>query len=658
MTEPPSGDEEPTAIGIDLGSATTVGAVRDGDALRLLEGDGGPSIPTRLAAGEDGFAVGEAATGAGDGTVVPIPYVDPTARSMSGANDVPLQLFFRLLYERWTGRRAVDGGQGSEADQETVGDETDGDTPAVGTAEETAFSPTTVSVPGGYAADDLADVEAAAEAAGFRDVQAIRSPVAAAALATVDADAERTLGVVDIGSRRESYAVVTARETGELRVDARTVHADGGRRRIDDAVARWVVGAVEAEHDVSVRLDDAAMTRVRDAVHEALDDLDPDGETAPTVDLELDDGVELTDGGLFASDGLGIDVDLDLATAYERALADELERIRTRIGDLLATVDPDDVDELVLVGGGSRPGPVRLAVERAFDVRPAELPAGDELTANALGAAVVSARRGAGDPTVGRETLPEAVAVRALGPSGVEERVVTAAGDGPGDTVSTTLARVSPERLSGRFEVASRHRLTGETVRKMAYTLDVPADYRGDVEVSVSPAPSGEPADVTAELPAADDRSPDLASGADRATAWLAHADADRSELPEPDGAAVTPYEHRSDARRALGGLDEERIARAVWELRRKLWTRTAEHDDDIPVDDLELFLRELDRNLEREGIEIIAPEVGSKLDADRHGVAAVAEADAEPETVLDVLSPGVAVDGQVIEPAKVEVAE
>lgn len=720
MTNSSNGNSLP--IGLDLGSATTIGATVDGNTPRLLELDGDQTVSTRLTIGEGGFTIGEEGAETGNDTFLPLPYLEDNARSMTASpSDVPLTLFLRLLRERWeenltpqstgthhepypgeetaTGdisdlrsetidnepsdeppKRAKEpavtenlasSGEGDSATQhddpfvDQPPEEETADPPHVSEAGDSKvqFSPTTIAVPGGYSAADVKDVEEAAVAAGFEDVQVLRNPVAVAGAAATNIEAARTLAVADIGSVWESYAIITVEESGQLNVEARTARSDGGRNEIDEAVARWVLGQVEKEYDVTLSCDEETMEQIREVAHEALNEIDPNGETVGTVELELKDGVEVTEGGLLVSDGIKVDVELDLPTVYRQALKKQREGIQSTVGDLLGAADVDEVDELILAGDGNVPGPVSLAVEKSFDMRPSELALGDRHTTNALGAAVLADRRASNAPTIGRETLTENVEIRALGPAGVENRSVSDPSDSPGDQLTAILTRSSEEQVSGGFEIVHRHRLIDRIAHTSTLTCSNLPNGADDPEItfSITSDPSsldGLPLEVTGTVP--DEEFPELVidSVDNISIPWLAHTDVDRAELPDSEGTGVRTYEHQSEIERGISELDKEGVARAVWTTRKKLWGHSIKEGEDLSAEQLGMLLREFDRNLERNDIEIIEPEVGSKVDASRHAVKRATESESETETILEVLSLGFAVDGKVVEPAQVEAAK
>ncbi|WP_254829308.1 nucleotide exchange factor GrpE [Haloglomus salinum] len=574
----------------------------------------------------------------------------------------------------------TDAGAGTDEGRAEPATEDDTGTPSPG-----AFGPTTITVPGPYAASDLAAVESAAEAAGFGDPLAVRAPVAVAATELPDCEDERTVAVADIGASWGSFAVVTVRPDGDLSVAARTSLTDHGRETLDETLATWLVDRVGRDHGVTFRLDDDARARVRAAAHDALDTVASGDDGAATIDLELSEGVEVVEGGVFDADALSPTIELTMDDCFD-ALADHLRAIQGAIEDLLGAAAVDDIDTLLLTGDGTRPAPVLFAVENAFDRRSQPPTEGDRYTAASVGAALLASARAEGGESVVDETYDRDVELHALGESGPEARRLDAPGTGPGRPCRAELAPAAETQLSGAFELQFRHRITGEREHAGTYVCSGLPSGADEGRLTVSfdaPAARLDAANagdaVTVE-PVADEAAPEADASAtdggavpDRAgeftfarddeagAPWLAHADIDRAALPASERGGddgQSGLDARSDTERALATVDEESVARAAWKLRNKLWKQGVRKGDGIPGDDLQLLFRELDQNLSMASVEIIEPELGSTLDDRRHWVVEARETDEPTETILEVNSLGVAVDGNVLEQAEVTVAK
>lgn len=702
------------ALGVDLGSATTVGAIAGDEAPELLSPDG---IPTRLAVTDEGFVVGEDALGT-DAATPPLPYLDENGSS-NDVDDLPLGVFLQMArtrwHDQWADTSATDPPDSDASVEEgsiteSTADESTSATPATSAENESSptdiedieilddgpsddpspgdaaapptdaedaepaekpaddptppatsgFDPTVLTVPGPYAATDVAAVERAASAAGFEDVTAVRDPVAVAATELPAADSPRTVGVVDVGARWASFAVVTVAD-GTLSVEARTDLLDHGRDALDATLARWLLDRVGREHDVTFELDEAAMADVESEAHDALEAVT--AETSVDATVDLDAGVDVVDGGMLVGDAPTVTVGVSLEDCF-RALEDDLRDVQKAIGDLLAAADDPDLDAVVVAGDGMTAAPLVHAVENAFDQRTRSPARGDTHTAAALGAALLAAARDRGETPVVRDTHDRELFVRARGESGIEPRSLTGPSRAPGDTCSFTLVAAADDQLAGAFELGHRHRITGEPVETARYTCsNIPQTGPEDrLEITV-PVGSTLPAadDLTVTPTTTDERSESLsvARTDESDVRWLAHGHADRSALADVDtGSAPSAVDARSDLQRSAAALDDAAVARAALRLKNRLWRRVTKQETGISHDELEIFLREFDRTLSGHEVSFIDPEVGTLMDAERHNAAEAEVSEEADGTILEVLELGIELDGVVLEAADVRAAK
>jgi molecular chaperone DnaK (HSP70) len=526
-----------------------------------------------------------------------------------------------------------------------------------------AIGPTTVTVPGGYSREDITDIETVATAAGFDEVTAIRNPLAIAAAESVTIDSKTTIGVVDIGTNWVEFAVITIDSSGKLSVNARTSLSDHGRTALDNRLVEWTLKQVESDHDISLECTDKARERLRDAIHQAVNQVGPDGELTGSIDVELSDGVTLTEGGLFGKKSISIQEEFDLESCVQ-ALRPMLENIQQTASSMLDDLSDTEMDDLVLAGDGSHLAPVLIAIENAFDIR-SRLPArGNRYTAAAIGAATISEQRAAGKEVVSRETASDTLVLRAMGDDGVDPRPISSTATGQGSTVTMNLRPISEDQLSGSFQIGFQHKITSEIRDLQTFACtNIPSNTEtSDIVVEVkstAPSVNEEAINVSASLKKTADR--DVSLSVQRidelSHPWLAHTGINTGDLDLPADVATVPEEGISNRTRALESIDSTGVARAAWKMRNRIWEQTVRTDEQLTEDEIQLFLRELDKNLRIEGVEIIEPDVGERLDTDRHSVASAEEADEPEGTILEVLSPGFAVEGTVIEPAEIKAA-
>ncbi|MFB6101461.1 MAG: nucleotide exchange factor GrpE, partial [Haloplanus sp.] len=683
-------DRLPT--GIDLGSATTVGAVWDGVDTRLLESEEESAVPTRLAVSDAGFAIGTEASEAAENTVTPRRFVGEDEDIP--AENLPLSVFLRELFESWQNREASteteraetdpesDDGEAKSSAEPTEGDEDDAESdaaasaPEVDTGESDPYSSpslgvTTVTVPGPSSAADMERVEAAAAAAGFEDVRAVRDPVAVAATELPDSTEAKTIGVVDIGVSWAAFALVTATADGTLEVAARSSLTDHGRETVDDAMTRWVLNEVGKERAATFEFDEDAQASVRDVVHTALDEVGRGDTDEASIEFELSEGVDIADGDWFGDDTFAAALDIDVHDCYE-ALADELREFQSAVAELFEATEysSDSVDELLVAGDGTRPVPVVHAIENAFERR-SRLPThGDRYTAAAAGTAILSAERAAGSSPIAAETYDKAVTIRALDESGLTDRALTSIRSGPTRPSQRRLTITDDTQLSGTFEIGYRHRITGERVRSDTFVcsnlsteaatpltvsfrhddarLDPDADLRTAVDVEHSEGADG---DDPLHVSVSDDG----------AAPWLAHIDADTDAVApiRPDERREGQFvDARSAAERAVDGIDDESVIESAHVIRNRLWERAIKGEAGMDRDELQLLLKEFDQKLTGYGAEIIDPDVGSPVDGNRHRVLETRPDERDQGTILEVDRPGLAIDDVVVDAATVAVAD
>jgi actin-like ATPase involved in cell morphogenesis len=229
-------------------------------------------------------------------------------------------------------------------------------------------------------------VRAAIEAHGWRDVDIITEPEAAARHyeSTNPLRAGRALAVYDFGGGTFDAVVLRKDPTGAVRiVGSPTGIGDLGGADFDDTIVRHVVSA--AKVDAATLAGDAAgrmaLAGLRRECVEAKESLSFDSEAVIPVILSGDQRtVRLT------------------RDEFEAMIVSDLERT---VGSLEAGleqsgVSPDDVDAILLTGGSSRIPRVAQVLSERFD-RPIAIDA-DPKAIIALGAARVAAESLAGFP--------------------------------------------------------------------------------------------------------------------------------------------------------------------------------------------------------------------------------------------------------------------
>ncbi|MBI5547844.1 MAG: Hsp70 family protein [Deltaproteobacteria bacterium] len=217
----------------------------------------------------------------------------------------------------------------------------------------------------------------AGEIVGFKVERIINEPTAAALAYGLDHIAdEKMVLVYDLGGGTFDVSVLEMFQ-GVLDVKSSSGNTRLGGSDFDRAIVDWACERIEREQQVSPRADAGAMARLKRAAELAKIDLS----SAPTTRLTLPD--------LLLRAGQSLSIDLELTRERFEALVGPL--VHSTLGPVEsalrdARLKPQDISEVVIVGGSSRVPLVRRVVEEHFG---RALPTGiDPDEAIALGAAV------------------------------------------------------------------------------------------------------------------------------------------------------------------------------------------------------------------------------------------------------------------------------
>lgn len=208
--------------------------------------------------------------------------------------------------------------------------------------------------------------------AGFNVERIVNEPTAAAMAYGLDEEEDQTILVYDLGGGTFDVSILSVNE-GIYDVIATNGNRDLGGDDWDEELMDWIIDQFEEEHDVDITDDLQAMQRIRDAAEEAKKDLSTREKT--NINLPF----------ITASEETG---PIHIEKAITR---DEFEEMTSHLVD--DTVEPtqqalddagllmDDIDEILLVGGGTRMPMIQEQVDNATkSINPDE--------AVALGAAV------------------------------------------------------------------------------------------------------------------------------------------------------------------------------------------------------------------------------------------------------------------------------
>lgn len=216
----------------------------------------------------------------------------------------------------------------------------------------------------------------AGKIAGFEVLRIINEPTAAALAYDFDTKKNQKIAVYDLGGGTLDVTILELLN-GLYRVLATCGDTHLGGDDFDQALMQWVLEKFSSETGVDLRSEPVALQRLREAAEKAKCDLS----TATTVDINLPFIAKKDETPLNLSYTLSrVEFETMVGSLVERSL----EPCKKALKD--ANLTPNDLTEVLLVGGMTRMPKVREVVKRFFNRDPNTKVNPDE--AVAMGAAI------------------------------------------------------------------------------------------------------------------------------------------------------------------------------------------------------------------------------------------------------------------------------
>ncbi len=216
----------------------------------------------------------------------------------------------------------------------------------------------------------------AGQIAGLEVMRIINEPTAAALAYGLDKKKDETIAVYDFGGGTFDISIL---EVGDGVVEVKSTNGDThlGGDNIDQRIIDWLIQEFKKEQGVDVSKDQMALQRLKEAAEKAKIELSTLLETEINLPFLTAD----------ASGPKHLNIKLTRAR-FEQMVADILERAVGPCKQALqdAGVTPQDIDEVVLVGGSTRIPKVQQKVRDLFGKEPNKSVNPDEVVA--VGAAV------------------------------------------------------------------------------------------------------------------------------------------------------------------------------------------------------------------------------------------------------------------------------
>lgn len=404
-------------VGIDLGTGfSCVAVVEAGEPKVIINSEGKPTTPSVISFVKDEIKVGEAARR--QAVMFPKETVSFIKRFMGEKYDDVLDEVKRAQYKVVKGpngmaRVDINGKLYSPEELSAM---------ILQKMKKTAedylgekVKDAIITCPAYYNDTQRQAVKNAGEIAGLNVLRVINEPTAASLAYGVNTDKEQKIIVSDIGCGTTDFTVLDIAD-GVFEVNATDGDTHLGGDDFDQVIINWLLEEFKGEYGVDISGDSMAMQRMKEASEKAK------------IELSSSTTTEINLPYISSVNNAPVHLVRTLTRAKFEQMSDTLiKRIIDKCKSCLtkSKLKPNEVDEIILVGGSTRIPAIQDAIEKLFGKTPNKSVNPDEAVAcgAAIQGAVLSGDSNMGDILL-LDVIPLSLGIETLG--GVFTKLVEA----------------------------------------------------------------------------------------------------------------------------------------------------------------------------------------------------------------------------------------